>query len=69
MTGRWLGERGVRVLIVVEVEDGGQKDWLMRPLMRTALVAAKVVEALQPFLPCSFRRHRARNWSCVTGWL
>ena len=42
---------------IQEVKDREQKDRLVRPLVRAALVAAEVVKALQPVLPCFFRRH------------
>ena len=42
---------------VEEVEDREQKDRLVRSLVRAAFVAAEVVKALQPLLPCLFRRH------------
>jgi hypothetical protein len=43
--------------VVQKVEDGEQKNWFVRSLMRTAPVAPEVVKSLQPLLPCFFRRH------------
>ena len=52
---------------IEEVEDGEQKGGLVRPLIRAALVAPEVLEAIQPLLPCLFRRHRGAEQVQVYG--
>ena len=58
-----------QVELAAGVDDGKQQDRLVRPLVRTAFIAAQVVEVFQPVLPCLFRRHWIANRAgSLTGY-